>query len=164
MTTHRERLQTCISGGRPDRIPVALWRHFPVDDQSPETLAAAQIAFQRTYDFDLVKVTPASSFCLKDWGADDIWEGEGEGTRRYIKHVINDPSDWEALPILDPQKGHLAAQLACLRAIRLELGPDTPILQTVFSPLAQAKHLAEDGVLLVHMRRHPEAVLRGLQT
>jgi uroporphyrinogen decarboxylase len=164
MTTHKERLQVCLAGEKPDRTPVALWRHYPVDDQSSGALARAHVWFQRTYDFDLVKVTPSSSFCLRDWGVDDIWEGEGEGTRRYIKHVINEPGDWEALPILDPQKGHLAAQLACLRAIRLELGPDTPILQTVFSPLAQAKHLAEDGMLLVHLRRYPEAVLRGLQT
>lgn len=164
MTTHRERLQTCISGGRPDRTPVALWRHFPVDDQSPETLAAAQIAFQRSFDFDLVKVTPASSFCLKDWGADDVWEGDTEGTRRYIKSVVREPSDWERLPVLDPQKGYLGGQLACLRAIRQELGPDTPILQTIFSPLAQAKHLAADDLLLVHLRKYPDAVMKGLET
>ncbi len=162
--THRERLQTCIDGGRPDRTPVALWRHFPVDDQSPDSLAAAQIAFQRQFDFDLVKVTPASSFCLRDWGADDVWEGHTEGTRRYIKSVIAEPPDWEKLPVLDPQKGYLGGQLACLRAIRQELGPDTPMLQTVFSPLAQAKHLAADDMLLVHLRRYPEAVLKGLET
>ena len=162
MTTHRERLQACIAGERPDRLPVALWRHYPVDDQSPEALARAHIWFQRTFDFDLVKVTPASSFCLKDWGVDDVWEGDSEGTRRYVRYIINDPADWEALPVLDPLKGHLGAQLDCLRAIRAELGPDTPILQTVFSPLSQARHLAPDGLLLVHLRRFPEAVLRGL--
>ncbi len=164
MTTHRERLQTCINGERTDRTPVALWRHFPVDDQSPETLAAAQVAFQRMFDFDLVKVTPASSFCLKDWGADDVWEGDTEGTRRYVKSVITQPSDWERLPVLDPQKGFLGGQLACLRAIRQELGPDTPILQTIFSPLAQAKHLASDDMLLIHLRKYPEALLKGLET
>jgi uroporphyrinogen decarboxylase len=163
MTTHRERLKTCIAGGRPDRIPVALWRHFPVDDQSPEALAAAHVAYQRIYDFDLVKVTPASSFCLKDWGVDDVWEGYTEGTRRYVKHVISTPADWERLPILEPRTGHLGAQLACLRTIRHELGSDTPVLQTVFSPLAQAKHLAADDILMVHLRKHPEAVMKGLE-
>ena len=163
MTTHRERLETCIAGAAPDRAPVALWRHFPVDDQSPEALAAAHISFQRTFDFDLVKVTPASSFCLKDWGALDVWEGDTEGTRRYIKHVIAEPGDWERLPILDPQRGYLGEQLACLRAIRSELGPETPILQTIFSPLAQAKHLAPDVILLVHLRKFPEAVMKGLE-
>ena len=62
MTTHRERLQACLAGETPDRVPVALWRHFPVDDQSPETLAAATLHWQSVYDFDFVKVTPASSF------------------------------------------------------------------------------------------------------
>ena len=164
MITHRERLQTCISGGTPDRTPVALWRHFPVDDQSSDALAAAHIAYQRMYDFDLVKVTPASSFCLKDWGADDVWRGHTEGTREYVKHVITSPADWEKLTVLDPRKGHLGAQLACLRGIRKQLGPATPILQTVFAPLAQAKHLAAGDVLLVHLRKYPEAVMKGLET
>jgi uroporphyrinogen decarboxylase len=164
MITHRERLQTCIRGGLADRTPVALWRHFPVDDQSPEALAAAHLAYQRTYDFDLVKVTPASSFCLKDWGVDDAWEGNPEGTRRYTKAVVTSPGDWERLPILDPSAPHLAAQLVCLRQIRQELGPDTPILQTIFNPLAQAKHLADRETLLVHLRKYPEAVMKGLET
>jgi uroporphyrinogen decarboxylase len=38
-----------------DRPPVALWRHFPVDDQSPDALAAATLNFQQTYDFDLLR-------------------------------------------------------------------------------------------------------------
>lgn len=153
----------CLRGEPLDRIPVALWRHFPVDDQDPETLAAAHLAFQRTYDFDFVKVTPASSFCLKDWGVDDVWEGDTEGTRRYTKSVVGKPSDWERLPRLDPSSRHLAAQLACLQRLRQELGPDTPILQTVFSPLAQAKHLATEQVLLAHLRSAPDALLVGLE-
>jgi uroporphyrinogen decarboxylase len=164
MTTHRERLETCLLGELPDRPPVALWRHFPVDDQSPENLAEAHLAYQQTYDFDLVKVTPASSFCLKDWGVDDVWEGSTEGTRRYLKHVITKPRDWEHLPTLDPSSPHLASQLACLRQIRKGLGHETPLLQTIFNPLAQAKHLAVEETLLVHLRKYPEAVMKGLET
>ncbi|MEN9563116.1 MAG: hypothetical protein RIR73_1360, partial [Chloroflexota bacterium] len=54
MTTHRERIQACLNGERTDRTPIALWRHFPEEDQNPETLAAATIKFQQTYDFDIV--------------------------------------------------------------------------------------------------------------
>ncbi|HUH98012.1 MAG TPA: uroporphyrinogen decarboxylase family protein [Anaerolineales bacterium] len=164
MTTHRERIQACLAGEMPDQTPVALWRHFPVDDQLPETLAAAQIAFQRAYDFDLVKVTPASSFCLRDWGARDEWRGNPEGTRQYSGQVVVQPQDWERLPALDPGAPHLAGQLACLRQIRAGLGPNIPMLQTVFNPLAQAKNLAGGNTLLVHIRKHPDAVLKGLQT
>ena len=164
--TTRERLQACIKNDPAlDRPPVALWRHFPMDDQSPETLAAATLDFQRHYDFDLVKVTPASSFSIKDWGAEDVWEGHTEGTRRYTKRIVQKPQDWERLPVLDPRKApHLSGQLACLRQIRAWLGSEVPLLQTVFSPLAQAKNLAGGDVLIAHLRQYPEAVLKGLDT
>jgi len=164
MTTHKERIQACMTGEILDRPPVALWRHFPVDDQSPGLLAKAALNFQHTYDFDLVKVTPASSFCLKDWGADDEWQGSTEGTRQYTKHVVQKPQDWENLPMLDPSATHLAGQLNCLRLIRSELDPESPLLQTIFSPLAQAKNLAGGETLIAHLRLYPEAVMKGLAT
>jgi uroporphyrinogen decarboxylase len=163
--THRQRLQACIANDTAlDRPPVALWRHFPVDDQDPETLAAATLDFQHRYDFDLVKVTPASSFSIKDWGAEDAWEGHIEGTRRYIRRVIEKPQDWESLPVLSPSSPYLARQLTCLRYIRADLSSQTPLLQTIFSPLAQAKNLAGGEQLLLHLRQYPEAVLKGLVT
>jgi uroporphyrinogen decarboxylase len=162
INTHKERIQACMNQESLDRPPVALWRHFPVDDQDPRLLAQATLHFQRTYDFDLVKVTPASSFCAKDWGVEDEWRGHTEGTRQYTKHVIRDPRDWESLPVLEPTASHLAGQLDCLRFIHAELGPDTPLLQTVFSPLAQAKNLAGGETLITHLRLYPEAVMKGL--
>lgn len=165
MLSHRERLLACITDDPAlDRPPVALWRHFPVDDQSPETLAAATLSYQKQFDFDLVKVTPASSFCLRDWGVEDNWEGDAEGTRRYTKRIIHDPSDWEKLPIPNPDSPHLSNQLKCLRLIRSELDPQTPILQTIFNPLAQAKNLAGGETLIVHLRKYPDAVMKGLET
>jgi uroporphyrinogen decarboxylase len=162
--SHVDRMRACLAGEAVDRPPVALWRHFPVDDQTPDGLAAATLAFQRSYDFDLVKVTPASSFCLKDWGVNDEWRGVPEGTRNYTKTIINFPEDWERLPVIAPEKEHLAAQLACLRLITRELGEETPAIQTIFSPLSQAKNLAGGDRLLVHLRRYPEAVHSGLNT
>lgn len=162
--SHIERMEACLAGGAMDRSPVALWRHFPVDDQTPDGLAAATLNFQRTYDFDIVKVTPSSSFSLLDWGVQDEWRGDPEGTRNYTQTVINFPEDWERLPALGAEKEHLAAQLACLRLITKELGSETPVIQTIFSPLAQAKNLAGRNRLLVHLRRYPEAVHAGLKT
>ena len=49
-----ERLQATLRGEPVDRVAVALWRHFPVDDQAPDTLAAATVEWQAQYDFDLV--------------------------------------------------------------------------------------------------------------
>lgn len=164
MITHRKRLETCLSNMHPDRVPVALWRHFPVDDQNPVSLARATLAFQKEFDFDLVKVSPASSFCIKDWGAMDTWNGASEGTRDYIGRVIQEPEDWERLNVLDPQNGTLGAQLECLKILIKELGPDTPIIQTIFNPLSQAKNLVGKDNLLTHLRLYPEAVHTGLKT
>lgn len=161
--THRQRLETCLDGGVVDKTPIALWRHFPVDDQTPAGLARAVIDFQKLYDFDLVKVTPASSFCLKDWGVEDEWLGNPEGTRQYTRRVIHDPEGWAKLTVLDPYRGFLGDQLACLKLICDELGPDVPVLQTIFSPLAQAKNLVGGENLLVHLRKHPDALKVGLQ-
>ncbi len=162
--TKVERLRAAIRGDPVDRPPVALWRHFPGDDFRPEDLAAETVAFQRRYDFDFVKVTPASSFCLQDWGAEDVWLGDMEGTREYTVHPIKSPADWYALQPLNPTQGALGAQLQALRLIARELGEEVPFIQTIFSPLAQAKNLVGEENLLVHMRREPGALCAGLET
>jgi uroporphyrinogen decarboxylase len=161
--THRQRIENCLSGDLPDRTPTALWRHFPVDDQTPGGLAQAILEFQKLYDFDLVKVTPSSSYCLKEWGVEDEWRGNPEGTRQYTRKVIHSPEDWLHLPVLDPYKGSLGDQLSCLKIIIDELGLNVPVLQTIFSPLAQAKNLVGGETLLVHLRQFPDAVTAGLE-
>lgn len=163
MTTHRQRMEALLAGQMLDRPPVALWRHFPVDDQNPESLAAATLQWQKTYDWDLVKVTPASSFALKDWGVEDEWKGDSEGTRAYTKRAIFALEDWAQLTVLETDSPHLAAQLKCLSLLRNELGPDVPLIQTVFSPLAQAKNLVGGADLLAHLRMRPDWVGRGME-
>lgn len=161
--SHRERLEASLNGQRNDRPPVALWRHFPVDDQTPDGLAGATIDFQQSYDFDLVKVTPASSYCLRDWGVADEWRGASEGTRDNTRRRIITPDDWLQLNVLDPYRGYLGDQLTCLNLICKAVGDDTPVIQTIFSPLAQAKNLVGGQALLVHIRKYPEAVKAGLE-
>ena len=157
-----ERLRAALGGEKVDRPPVALWRHFPVDDQRPEDLAAATLEFQNLYDWDFVKVTPASSFCLKDWGADDEWRGDPEGTRDYARRVITRPEDWAALKPLDPRAGHLGNQLRALELIRGGLAGKTPFIQTIFSPLSQARNLVGADNLPVHLRWHPAELKAAL--
>jgi uroporphyrinogen decarboxylase len=159
----RERLEATISGEATDRPPVALWRHFPGDDQDPIDLAASTLAFQRQYDFDFIKVTPASSFCVRDWGVEDRWLGNEEGTREYVQHAIQTPADWHTLQTLDPEHGALGAQLRCLSHIHEEVGDAVPFIQTIFNPLSQAKSLAGKQDLLAALREYPDAVRAGLK-
>lgn len=160
---HRERMQACLNGEPVDRPPVALWRHFPVDDQTAGMLAAAHLHFQQTFDWDFLKVTPSSGFFVYDWGVEDDWRGHPHGTREYTSRVIHAPEDWLRLEPLSPHKGHLAVQIAALTRIVDAIGKDTPVIFTVFNPLSIAKKLVGDAELLVHLRQHPDQATHGLE-
>jgi len=159
----RERLEATIRGEATDRVPVALWRHFPGDDQDPAELAASTVAFQRQYDFDFIKVTPASSFCVRDWGVQDYWIGNEEGTREYQHYPVRTPEHWYAIHRLEPEQEALGAQLRCLELIRKAVGDEVPFIQTIFNPLSQAKNLAGKQNLMAHIRENPVAVRTALE-
>ncbi len=150
----RERLAATLRGEATDRPLVALWRHFPTDDLAPEQLALSAVAFQTQYDWDFIKLTPASSYSVEDWGCRAAYRGHPEGTSEYIAHPIAAPQDWARLEPLDPHSGVLGQQLACIRRTRELAGPDIPIIETVFNPISQAKNLIGGGLEVVHLRRH----------
>jgi uroporphyrinogen decarboxylase len=162
--TKRERLEKTFRGEETDRVPVALWRHWPGDDQRAADLAEATIVFQRRWDFDFVKVTPASSYCITDYGVQDRWVGSLEGTREYTKHAVQRSLDWTELRVLDPSRGGLARQLEVLRFLKEAFGDEVPYIQTIFSPLAQAKNIAGKELLIEHMRTAPDRLKTGLNT
>jgi uroporphyrinogen decarboxylase len=159
----RERLECAIHGETVDRVPVAAWRHFPGDDQRAADLAAATVEFQKMYDWDFVKVSPASSFCISDYGVQDRWVGALEGTREYTHRAVERSVDWTTLKALDPNKGGLGRQLQTLNLLKDALG-DTPYIQTIFSPLAQAKNISGEDVMIHHLRTEPERLHTGLRT
>ncbi len=160
----RERLEKTFAGEATDRIPVALWRHFPGDDQRAADFAASTLDWQRRYDWDFIKVTPASSFCVTDYGAQDRWVGSLEGTREYTKRVVKGSLDWTDLRVLDPSRGALARQVEALTMIKSGVTDETPFMQTIFSPLAQAKNLSGTETLIKHIRTAPDRVKTGLTT
>ena len=162
--TKRERLEATIAHEPTDRLPIAVWRHWPGDDQDAESLATAHLLWQERYDWDFVKVSPSSSYCLTDWGVEARWVGNVEGTRDYTRRVIDRPEAWADLKPLDPGKGSLAVQLEALRLLHEAWGDSVPFLATIFSPLAQAKNLAGKEQAISHMRSHPQHFRQGLET
>lgn len=158
----RDRLQAAVSGNPVDRPPVALWRHWPSDDQRADDLVWATLTFQKQYDFDFIKISPASNYCLADYGQTSTWLGNEEGTRVWGNRFIQRPDDWLALKPLDPRKGLLGEITGAVFAVGKNAG-DTPFIPTIFNPLAQAKNLAGEA-LIPHLRLYPDAVKAGLDT
>jgi uroporphyrinogen decarboxylase len=139
--THRERIQAALRGEAVDRPPVSLWRHFPREDETVDGLVNATVNFQREYDFDLVKLMPTGMYGVIDYGVSVQLSNEDVGTTRFVSGPIHEPADWERLPALKPDAGVYGAQVEVVRRVRQELGPDTPIIQTIFSPLMLASKL-----------------------
>ncbi|MCA9933818.1 MAG: uroporphyrinogen decarboxylase [Ardenticatenaceae bacterium] len=159
----RQRLEAVIAGEQPDRLPIALWRHWPGDDQDATALAAAHIKWQQDYDWDLLKIGPASSYPVIDWGVKDRWVGHIEGTRETTFYPVREPEDWLKLQPLDPYRGMLGEQLEALKQINGAVHERVPFIATIFSPLSQAKHLAGQERVSTHLRENPGEFHQGLE-
>lgn len=159
--TRRQRLEATIAGEPADRVPVALWRHFPGDDQDPAELARAHLDFQRLYDFDFIKITPSYTYCVADWGVRDRYLGNDEGVIEVTQRAVKEKGDWRRLRPLDPNEGELARQLRCIELIRDAVGQDVPFIPTVFNPLGQLIFLAGELRELPYLRRDPQ-LMKGV--
>ena len=162
---HWERIEAAIEGDPVDRPPICLWRHWPIEDESPETLADAMIRWQQKYDWDLVKHAPTGNYVIYDWGGETIYTPEnsrGLGVSTVTKRAVKSIHEWPELAQLDVTQGHLGRQLEAVRLAAEALDNSVPILQTVFSPLNIAPKLAGE-LAQVSLSEQPEIYKRGLQ-
>jgi uroporphyrinogen decarboxylase len=58
----------------------------------------------------------------------------------------------------------LATQLEALQLVKESVGDSVPVLATIFAPLSQAKHLADNEPMLCHLRSQPELFRQGQET
>ena len=161
--THREIVEAAVRGERPPRIPVAVWRHFPGDDQRADKLAQAHIAFYRGFDVDLLKVTPASGYYGDDWGLRAGYKANREGVRTYSDRPIKKPTDWERLRRLDVSQGVYGREAQAIRLVAEAVGAEVHVLETVFSPLSIARTLSGEQASVRYLREDPEELHAGLQ-
>lgn len=154
--TSRERIYKTIKGEPVDRAPVALWRHFPDSDQTSRGLAASTIDFQKKFDFDLVKVMPASGFMIEVFGGKfvPLRTGLSKGIRECVDFPIKDHTDWKKLRPTGTEHKILARELEALKLIKKGVGNDVPIIQTIPNPLTLAKTLRGEA-FFDDLRNHP---------
>ncbi len=160
----RERLERTIAGDSVDRPPVALWRYFPGDDQRSADFAYASLRFQFQYDWDFLKVTPASTYCVLDHGIKDFREEQLSGDRVVSNYAIKKSLQWTELRPIEATRGEYGKQLESLRLIHdgLRQADQTPLVATIYSPLAQAARLAGQSTLLRHLRTRTDRLRTGL--
>ncbi len=140
--TKAERLRAVIAGQPVDRPPIGFWHHFPGRDRTVGGFVHATLEFQGRYDLDLVKLMATGMFCVIDYGATIMPRDDVMGTTQLQTSPIASVADWARIPAAKPDRGELAAQVEAVRRLRTALGPDVPMIQTVFSPLTIAHKLA----------------------
>jgi len=158
-----DRVSAALEGGRPDKVPLTFWMHFPEVDRSARGLVRATLDLYRRYDLDLIKVMFRSSFGLEDWGVHFGSYHPTRGSWQTEEYVVHTPEDWGTIEVLPPDRGVLGEQLEVLSQLRKEVGPDVPVLATLFSPSMLAVRLSGRARFLEHWRTHRDDVERALK-
>ena len=157
-----QRIEKVLEGGKPDRTPVSLWRHFFREEQTAKGLAGAMLDFQRKFDWDFMKVNPRAVYHPEAWGNRYTF-GTDDQTSPELEHSIVENGDWSAVTRVSPDHGALGEQLEALRMIKAELESDTPFIMTVFTPLSIASRIVgDDNTMKEHLAAQPEACHEAL--
>ncbi len=157
-----ERIRAAITREPVDRIPYAVWCHFPEVDRSPAGLAQATLRFHQRYGSDFLKITPAAGSAVTDWGcveSDKVMPG---GHRPCASHAVNSASDWKKIKPLDITPSAYGQQLETVVRIMVDKRTDAPVVPTLFSPLTLARKLSGDR-LNQDLRERPEAVVDAME-
>ncbi|MDQ0194699.1 uroporphyrinogen decarboxylase family protein [Paenibacillus wynnii] len=133
--TQKDRFNAILSGEQADRPIVSGWRHFIDKEQNAKDLAETTIKFTKKYDWDWVKINPRATYLAEAWGnVYDFRDYQTVFPRQQTTVIPTAANLWD----LEVKKAVFSAplleQLESVRKIRQGL-PDTPLIQTVFSPL-----------------------------
>lgn len=163
-TTPQDRVRAALQGDVADRPPFTLWRHWPEADQVPSEHVDAEVAHRDRLGLDVLKLTPSAAFMSQAWGAQTVYRGDSLGVRDYTLRPVSRPQDWARVVELDVASSPtLHDEITTVRLARDRVGPDVPVLPTVFTPLSVARYLAGDEVLLAHVRDARGALEQALE-
>ena len=119
--------------------------------------------FAGELELDFVKAMSNGLYCVEDWGAVADYAAISQGgVARVIGTPIAEAKDWRRIGRLAADAPALARELRHLRLLAAALGPATPLLATVFSPLTIAHKLA-GAALERDVRAAPGLVLAALE-
>ena len=161
----KARVDAAVRGEAVDRPPVSLWRHFYESEETAEGLADSMLTWQRTYDWDWLKINPRASYHVEGWGVRLRFSGQPLVKPVVLDYPVKSVRDWAKLRPLPMDSGPLAEQMEAVGRIREGLGDSVYAVETVFTPLSIAGDLieGEDAALLAHMRQDPQAVHAALE-
>lgn len=140
----RERFDAVVRGAPTDRPPVSVWLHFASEHLTPAEVAELHLRYQRTYDWDVIKV-------MNDYRL-PLCGGDAPASAADLRAVTELPRDTPAL----------TKQLEVIGRIRDAVGDDIPVIDTLFDPLQTLLRSTGRSVLEL-VRAEPEAAESALR-
>ena len=144
--------------GVADRPPVGAWGHTYREEWSPESLAEITVDRARRFGWDFVKFQPRASCFAEAFGS--VYDPSGHRLRApiLIKPAVPDLESWSSVELVDRKA--LDDQVESIGMVARELGPDVPVIQTVFSPITVGGYLVgkSQSRVLRELRKDPEKV------
>ena len=137
-----ERVAAALAGAPVDRPPASTWRHFIDREQNANDLADAMLEYQRTYEWDFVKINPRATYFAEAWGNQYDFTQYRSVVPMATRVVLRELSDLDDIEIVDPSIGAFGEQLDALDQVRRGVDGEAPVIQTVFSPLSVIGWLA----------------------
>ena len=132
--TKRQRVTAALRGEPVDRVPLAFWLHNFATENSAQGLADETGRLARTFDWDFLKPQSRAQCFAEMWGLTFAPSGEKATPYTVTYAPVAEADDLARLSVADPGAGALGEQLLALRLIRGAVGPDVPIIWTVFAP------------------------------
>jgi len=139
-----------------ERVPYAIWKHFPEFDKSPEGLLRAQMIFQNKFDSDIMKISISGRAFASDFGAELGGYDPDSGSRIGVEYPIEVLEDWWKVKKIDVTKGEFGKQIKAMGLIHREVEGKIPTMMTVFSPLMVASEI--DRNIVSHYRKDSKVV------
>lgn len=160
----RERVRAALALDVADRPPVSAWGHTYDQEWGVESLATATVASAREHGFDFVKLQIRATTFGEAFGARWRYSGSPEVEPAMELAGGVDADGWRRIAQGPSDPAVLADLVEVVRLVVTELGPEVPVIQTVFSPGMVAWFLAgrDTAVLSRLMRDEPELMAAGL--
>lgn len=142
--TRTERVRAAVNGRPVDRLPLCFWHHFRPAGSGLQMAEATLRFFDQEFDLDIAKIMPDLPY-------------------PFPRRSVHDPDDWGLIEPVAPDQGMFGQRLVAIRALRDALGADTPIVFTIYNPVAEIRHFAADAETFTrHFRDYPDVMHRAL--
>lgn len=141
--TSRDRVLTALRGGAVDRPPISFWGHVYHRESSAAELVAHTLERQNQFHWDWIKLNPRKHYHVEDWGVRYTYPGVPNEKPVVADWPVKTDADWDRIQEIPHDQGALGEHLDAVRRLRAAIGPDVPVLATVFTPLAILAELTE---------------------